>query len=99
MFYRLSILCSSQDALLDALGGGFWGFSALVSGVTTCTFNAPEIIVAVFLRVAVPLTPFALHYLFHYKRRFDLNYGVHQPVNVVDFFVTFFLFYIYEKYR
>ena len=99
VFYRLSILCSSQDALLDALGGGFWGFSALVSGVTTCTFNAPEIMVAVFLRVAVPLTPFALHYLFHYKRRFDLNYGVHQPVNVVDFFVTFFLFYIYEKYR
>ena len=52
--------------------------------------------VAVFLRVAVPLTPFALYYLFLYKRWFDLNYGVHQPVDV-DFFVIFFLFYIYEK--
>ena len=82
---------------VDALSGGFWGFSALVSRVTTCTFYAPEIVVAVFLRVAVPLTPFALYYLFLYKRWFDLNYGVYQPVDVVDFFVIFFLFYIYEK--
>ena len=81
---------------VDALRGAFWGFSALVSEVTTCTFYAPEIMVAVFLRVAVPLTPFALYYLFLYKRWFDLNYGVHQPVDV-DFFVIFFLFYIYEK--
>ena len=79
---------------VDALRGGFWGFSALVSGVTTCTFYAPEIMVAVFLHVAVPLTPFALCYLFLYKRWFDLHYGVHQPVDVVDFFVIFFLLYI-----
>ena len=89
MFYRLSILCSSQDALLR---GAFWGFSALVSGVTTCTFNASKIMVAVFLRVAVPLAPFALYYLFLYKRWFDLNYRVHQPIGVVDFFVISFLF-------
>ena len=82
---------------VDALRGGFWGFNALVSGVTTCIFYAPEIMVAVFLRVAVPLTPFALYYLFLYKRWFDLNCGVHQPVNVKDIFVIFFLFYIYEK--
>ena len=53
---------------MDALRGGFWGFSALVSGVTSCTFYAPEIMVAVFLRVAVPLTSFALYYFFLYKR-------------------------------
>ena len=90
MFYRLSILCSSQDALLR---GAFWGFSALVSGVTTCTFNASKIMVAVFLRVAVPLAPFALYYLFLYKRWFDLNYRVHQPIGVVDFFFFFFFFF------
>ena len=39
---------------MDALGGGFRGFSALVSGVITCTFYAPEVMIAVFLRVAVP---------------------------------------------
>ena len=44
---------------VNALRGGFWGFSALVSGVTTCTFYAPEIMIAVFLRVAVPLAPLA----------------------------------------
>ena len=91
MFYRLSILCSSQDALLR---GAFWGFSALVSGVTTCTFNASKIMVAVFLRVAVPLAPFALYYLFLYKRWFDLNYRVHQPIGVVDFFFFFFFFFV-----
>ena len=53
---------------MDALRGGFWGFSALVSGVTSCTSYAPEIMVAVFLRVAVPLTSFALYYFFLYKR-------------------------------
>ena len=72
-------------------------FSALVSGVTTCTFYAPEIMVAVILRVAVPLAPFALYYLFLYKRWFDLNYRVHQPIDVVDIFVILFLFYIDEK--
>ena len=77
---------------VDALRGGFWGFSTLVSGVTTCTFHAPEIMVAVFLRVAVPLAPFTLYYFFLYKRWFELNYGVHQPINVVDFFVVPFLF-------
>ena len=82
---------------VNALRGDFWGFSALVSGVTTCTFYAPEVMIAVFLRVAVPLAPFALYYLFLYKSWFDLNYGVHQPVDVVDFFVIFFVFYIYEK--
>ena len=85
---------------IDALRGSFWGFSALISGVTTCTFYAPEIMVAVFLSVAVLLAPFALYYLFLYKRWFDLNYRVHQPVDVVDFFVIFFfffLFYIYKK--
>ena len=82
---------------MDALRGGFWAFSALVSGVTTCTFYASKVMIAVFLRVAVPLAPFALYYLFLYKRWFELNYGVHQPVDVVDFFVIFFLFYIYEK--
>ena len=71
---------------VDALRGGFWRFNALVSGVTTCTFYAPEIIVAVFLRVC-NLAPFTLYYLFLYKRWFDLNYGVHQPVDVVEFFV------------
>ena len=79
---------------VDALRGGFWGFSALVSGVTTCSFYAPEIMVAVFLRVAVSLEAFALYYLFLYKRWFDLNYGVHQPVDVVDFFVIFFFRFI-----
>ena len=74
---------------VNALRGGFWGFSALVSEVTTCTFYAPEIIVAVFLRVC-NLAPFALYYLFLYKRWFELNCGVHQPVDVVDFFVIFF---------
>ena len=59
---------------MDALRGGFWGFSTLVGGATTCTFNAPKIMVAVFLRVAVPLAPFALYYFFLYKRWFDLNY-------------------------
>ena len=82
---------------VNALRGGFWGFSALVSGVTTCTFYASEIIIAVSLRVAVPLAPFALYYLFFYKSWFDLNYGVHQPVDVVNFFVIFFVFHIYEK--
>ena len=87
---------------VDALRGGFWGFSALVNGVTTCTFYAPEVMVAVFLRVAIPLhctiSFFTrLYYFFLYKRWFDLNYGVHQPVDIVDFFVIFFLFYIYEK--
>ena len=82
---------------VDALRGGFLGFSALVSRVTSCTFYAPEIMVAVFLRVAAPLTPFALYYPFLYKRWLDLNYGVHQPVVVIDFFVIFFSFYIYEK--
>ena len=53
--------------------------------------------IAVFLRVAVHLALFALYYLFLCKRWFQLNYGVHQPVDVVDFFVIFFLFYIYEK--
>ena len=77
---------------VDALRGGLWGFSALVSGLTTCTFYAPEVMIAVFLRTAVPLASFALYYLFLYKRWFELNYGVHQPVDVVDFFVTSFLF-------
>ena len=75
---------------VDALSGGFREFSALVSGVITCTFYAPEVMIAVFLRVAVPLAPFALYYLFLYKRWFELNCGVHQPVDVVDFFVIFF---------
>ena len=92
MFYRRSILCSSRDALR----GGFWGFSALVSGVTTCTFYVSEIIVAVFLLVAVPLAPFALYYLFFYKMWFDLSYGVHQPIDV-DFFIVLFLLYVNEK--
>ena len=82
---------------VDALSGGFRGFGALVSGVITCTFYAPEVMIAVFLRLAVPLAPFALYYFFLYKRWLELNYGVHQPVDVVDFFVIFFLFYIYEK--
>ena len=77
---------------MDALSGGFRGFSALVIGVSTCTFYAPEVMIAVFLHVAVPLAPFALYYFFLYKRWFELNYGVHQPVNVVDFFVISFLF-------
>ena len=77
---------------VDALSGGFMGFSALVSGVITCTFYAPEVMVAVFLRVAVPMAPFALYYFFLYKRWLELNYGVHQPVDVVDFFVVPFLF-------
>ena len=81
---------------VNALRGDFWGFSALVSGMTTSTFYAPEIMIAVFLRVAVSLAPFALYYLFLYKSWFDLNYGVHQQ-DVVDFFVIFFVFYIYEK--
>ena len=54
---------------VDALRGGFWGFSALVSGVSTCTFYAPEIMVAVFLCVC-NLASFALYYLFLYKRWF-----------------------------
>ena len=77
---------------VDTLGGGFRGFSALVSGVITCTFYAPEVMVAVFLRVAVPLAPFTLYYFFLYKRWFELDYRVHQPVYVVDFFVVPFLF-------
>ena len=77
---------------VDALSGGFREFSALVSGVITCTFYAPEIMVAVFLRVAVPLAPFTLYYFFLYKRWFELNYGVYQPIDVVDFFVVPFLF-------
>ena len=77
---------------MDALSGRFRGFSALVSGVITCTFYAPEVMIAVFLRVAVPLAPFALYYFFLYKRWLELNYGVHQPVDVVDFFVVPFLF-------
>ena len=77
---------------VDALSGGFRGFSALVSGVITCTFYAPDVMVAVFLRVAVPLAPFTLYLFFLYKRWFELNYGVHQPVDVVDFFVVPFLF-------
>ena len=77
---------------VDALRGGFWGFIALVSGVTTCTLYAPEVMIAVFLRVAVLLAPFALYYFFLYKRWLELNYGVHQPVDVVDFFVICFLF-------
>ena len=102
MFYRLRttfVVRRMLSLTVNALRGGFWGFSALVSEVTTCTFYAPEIIVAVFLRVC-NLAPFALYYLFLYKRWFDLNYGVHQPVDVVEFFVIsffFFLFYIYEK--
>ena len=83
--------------IADALRGVFWGLSALISGVITCTFYAPEIMVAVFLRVAVSLAPFALYYLFFYKRWFGLNYRVHKPIDVVDFFVIFFLFYIDEK--
>ena len=77
---------------VDALRGGFRGFSALVSGMTTCTFYAPEVMIAVFLRVAVSLAPFALYYFFLYKRWFELNYGVHQPVDVVD---CYFLFVLY----
>ena len=77
---------------VDALRGGFRGFSALVSRVTICTFYAPEVMIAVFLRVAVPLAPFALYYFFLYKRWLELNYGVHQPIDVVDFFVVCFLF-------
>ena len=83
---------------VDALRGGFWGFSALVSGVITCIFYTPEVMVAVFLRVAVPLAPFTLYYFFLYKRWFDLNYRVHQPIDVVDFFVISFLFYIDETF-
>ena len=82
---------------VDALRGGFRGFSALVSGVTTCTFYASKVMIAVFLHVAVHLALFALYYFFLYNRWFELNYGVHQPVDVVDFFVISFLFYIYEK--
>ena len=81
----------------NLLCGDFWGFGAVVNGMTTCTFYALEIMVAVFLRVAVPLALFALYYLFLYKRWFYLNYRVHQPIDVVDFFVTLFLFYIDEK--
>ena len=77
---------------MDALREGFRGFSALVSGMITCTFYAPEVMIAVFLRVAVPLAPFALYYFFLYKRWLELNYRVHQPVNVVDSFVVCFLF-------
>ena len=69
---------------VDALSGGFRGFGALVIGVITCTFYAPEVMIAVFLRMAVPLAPFALYYFFLYKRWLELNYGVHQPVDVVD---------------
>ena len=79
----------------NALRVGFWGFSALVSGVTPCTFYAPGIMVAIFLRVAVPLIPFALYYLFLYKRWFDLSYRVHQPIDVVDFFF-YYIFVLYE---
>ena len=61
------------------------------------TFCAPEIMIAVFLCVAVPLAPFALYHLFFYKRLFNLNYRVHQPIDVVDFFLISFLFYIDEK--
>ena len=78
--------------IVDTLSGGFRGFSALVSGVITYTFYAPEVMVAVFLRVTVPLAPFTLYYFFLYERWFELNYGVHQPVDVVDFFVVPFLF-------
>ena len=81
----------------NLLCGDFWGFGAVVNGMTTCKFYALEIMVAVFLRVVVPLALFALYYLFLYKRWFDLNYRVHQPIDVVDFFVTLFLFYIDEK--
>ena len=79
---------------VDTLGGGFRGFSAFsaVSGVITCTFYAPEVVIAVFLRVAGPLAPFALYYFFLYKRWLELNYGVHQPIDIVDFFVVCFLF-------
>ena len=80
---------------VDTLRGGFWGFSALVSGVTSCTFYAPEIMVAVFLRVC----NFALYYLFLYKRWFDLNYRVHQPVDVVDIFVIFFFFFCFMSVK
>ena len=102
MFYRLRttfVVRRMLSLTVNALRGGFWGFSALVSEVTTCTFYAPEIMVAVFLHVAVSLAPIALYYLFLYKRWFDFNYRVHQPVDVVDFFIifSFFLFYIYEK--
>ena len=77
---------------VDAFRGGFRVFSSLVSGVTTCTFYAPEVMIAVFLRVAVLLAPFALYYFFLYMRWLELSYGVHQPVDVVDFFVISFLF-------
>ena len=82
---------------VDALREGFWGFSALVNGVSTCTFYALEIMIAVFLRVAVLLAPSALYYLFLYNRWFDLNYRVHQPVDVVDFFVIIFFCFISMK--
>ena len=94
MFYRLSILLVRRmlSLTVDALRGGFGGFSALVSGVITCTFYAPEVMIAVFLRVTVPFATFALYYFFLYKRWLELNYGVHQLVDVVDFFVICFFF-------
>ena len=78
---------------VDALSGGFRGFSELVSGVITCTFYAPEVMIAVFLHMAVPLAPFALYYFFlSFERWLELNYGVQQRVDVIDFFVICFLF-------
>ena len=71
MVYDLRRMLSLTGNLLC---GDFWGFGAVVNGMTTCTFNVPEIMVAVLLRVAVPLAPFALYYLFLYKRWFDFKY-------------------------
>ena len=56
----------------DALRRGFWRFSALISTVYTCTFNAAEIMVAIFLHVTVPLALFTLHYLF-FLNKFEIT--------------------------
>ena len=53
--------------------------------------------VAVLLRVAVPLAPFALYYLFLYKRWFDFKYWVHQMIDIVNFFIVLFLLYVNEE--
>ena len=63
---------------VDALRRGFWWFSALISGVCICTFNAAEIMIAIFLRVTVPLAPFVSSCVLRSKSRRDLNLGTEQ---------------------
>ena len=58
----------------------------------TCTFDAAEGMVAVFLRVPLSLAPFALHYLLFDLRWFEFYDSVHWATDVVDFLIVGFLF-------